>query len=61
MNGQIYSQTRKKEYVGNFCKLNTQRERPKSENWVVLFVRGCIKRAILRLAKPEKAQFTKRK
>ena len=51
----------KKEVVANFCKLNTQRERPKSKNWVVLFVRGCIKRAILRLAKPEKAQFTKRK
>ena len=26
-----------------------------------LVLRGCIKRAILRLAKPEKAQFTKRK
>ena len=24
MNGQIYSQTKKKEYVGNFRKLNTQ-------------------------------------
>ena len=45
------------------CKntsLNKEGNDPKAKS-VVPFLRGCIKRAILRLAKPEKAQFTKRK
>ena len=50
---------------GSECRRFESDQPPKEndpkENWVVLFLRGCIKRAILRLAKPEKAQFTKRK